>query len=537
MFGKYVRFVAKIVAKYPSDPCVRPDCFKSTKKLSCSSISGRLSIQSVHDRFYFLLFGAIRGRLAHLIKLNSELVAVRSINGAVGAGWKAFLMRSAPFNLLMNLPWERAYSGQIDRVAYRSASWVHPISDLLDWFRSKIHWHNLREQNNQFSLIINGVEIADLVVDSYLRFKPSPEFNVNDPFVRKLVWQALRDLRQANQYFGHNSRPDWYLTSYTTYLEHGIAARVALKHGISVWSFGSLSRFTKKLSGFDSYQTPDFSDYRSTFDLLDEKKSKLELARQHLDNRLSGGIDSATCYMKKSAYDFSAIELPDGLDGAAVIFLHDFYDSPHVYPDLIFDDFWSWVCFTIEKLDKANIRFFIKPHPNQVALSDVAVERLSRKYPNLNWLSTKVNNLQLAHGGIACGITAYGTVAHELAYLGVPSICCARHPHHTFDFCRTARTTEEYSNYLVEYDFLPAPRDVMKNQALTFYYMHNLHGDSNELELRKAFVSLWSVCNNDKSTKEEVMASLNALTKLDAFDQFINEMLLDVKLFPSRDYC
>ena len=32
-------------------------------------------------------------------------------------------------------------------------------------------------------------------LDSYLRFRPAPRFDLQDPFVRRLVWQALRDVR------------------------------------------------------------------------------------------------------------------------------------------------------------------------------------------------------------------------------------------------------------------------------------------------------------------------------------------------------
>ena len=35
--------------------------------------------------------------------------------------------------------------------------------------------------------------------------------------------------------------------------------------------------------------------------------------------------------------------------------------------------FWEWVTFTIEKLNELGIEFFIKPHPNQISLSDSAI--------------------------------------------------------------------------------------------------------------------------------------------------------------------
>ncbi|MDT8993095.1 hypothetical protein RQP54_19635 [Curvibacter sp. APW13] len=513
-----------LLSRYPQEPGLRPQSFSGMRKNPLRGVArSLLSFQSVRDKFYFLLFGAIRANLEAHGAVISEVVIVQSINGAVGTGWKAAIKRSAPVAWLWTNPWVRAYDELIDGVAYRCASWAHPLNDLADWFRSGPLWRQLQQQGEDLSLKIDGIEVADLLVDSYLRFKPSPEFDVKDPFVRRLVWQALRDVRQAHAYFGRR-KPRWYLTSYTTYLEHGIPARVALRHGVAVWSFGSLNGFAKRLTQADSFHTQNFDGYKSGFDALDRQDERLQQARDQLENRLSGGIDAATSYMRQSAYAQSGVELPAGLDGAVVVFLHDFYDSPHVYPELVFHDFWRWICCTVDVLQKSGARFFLKPHPNQIALSDEALSRLRQKYPDLQWLPASVSNVQLAQAGISCGVTVYGTVAHELAYLGVPSITSARHPHYTFDFCRTARTREEYKGMLESHGLMPLPREEMQRQALAFYYMHNLYGEEDQQTLRRAFVDFWKACNVGEITEESVMQGFRGLVRLPAFKRFIDAM-------------
>lgn len=521
MLGK----VGRLFSRYPDEPGVRLQSFARIRNTPPAGAgSALLSFQSVPDKFYFLLFGAICARLEAYAAIRSELVIVRAVSGAVGTGWRAELKRSALVAWLWSGRWVRAYGDLIDGVAYRGATWAHPFRDMMDWFRSRALWRQLQQQGEALSLKIDDIEVADLLVDSYLRFKPSPEFDVKDPFVRRLVWQALRDVRQAQAYFGRR-KPRWYLTSYTTYLEHGIPARVALRQGVEVWSFGNLNGFGKRLTQADDFHTQNFEGYRAGFEALDRQEESLDAARQQLENRLSGGIDAATSYMRKSAYGQTQIELPPGLDGAVVIFLHDFYDSPHVYPDLVFPDFWRWGCFTIEVLQKSGAHFFLKPHPNQIALSDEALGRLRRKYPDLQWLPASASNLQLADAGIACGVTVYGTVAHELAYLGVPSITCARHPHYTFDFCRTARTREEYQGMLESYGVMPLPREEMQRQALAFYYMHNLHGARDERELQQAFVAFWRACNVGEADEDTLIRSFNELIKLAEFDRFVKAMV------------
>lgn len=518
--------LGRLFARYPADEVgVSP---RAWAQLAQAGVHGAgpevLAFQSVSDKFYFLLFGALRARMA----ARADLVVVRSVSGAVGSGCSAELKRSALVSWLWSGSWIRAYGPAIDRVAYRCATWRYPVADARDWIRSRALWMNLQAQagGENYTLQVDGIEVADLVISSYLRFKPAPHFSASDPFVRRLIWQALRDVRQAHTYFGR-VRPRWYLTSYTTYLEHGIPARVALQHGVDVWSFGNLSRFGKQLTMSDPYQTVNSSRYREDFEALGPAADQLEAARVQLEKRLSGGIDAATSYMRRSAYGASGEPVPTGLDGAVVVFLHDFYDSPHVYPDLVFNDFWQWICFTIEALQAQGTSFFLKPHPNQIELSDEALVLLRRKYPGLRWVPDAVNNVQLAQAGIACGVTVYGTVAHELAYLGVPSIACARHPHHAFDFCRTARTRAAYAGLLKTHTTLPVSREEMRRQALAFYYMHNLYGVGDQSALREAFVHFWKTSNVGVTTEQELMQAFLTLARLPAFDRFVAALASD----------
>lgn len=507
--------------RYPGVPAVHPNAFDSLKipePVSTKTLNGTLAIQLVQDRLSFLLFGALAWKLRACGIDRVDALAVGSVNGAMGTGWQAEKIRSAPITKLVMDRWLRAFGDTVDGIGYRSTTWRHPLADMVDWMRAGQHWRKLQNCPDIASYAIDGIQVGDLVIDSYLRFRPAPTFAVTDPFVRRLLWQALRDIRVSTRYF-RRTRPRLYLALYSTYLEHGIPARVALKSGIDVWSFGNALTFGKKLTLDDSYHSPNTSFYRQIFDSLDNQDERLEAARSQLEVRLSGGIDEATRYMKKSAYANDAIPVPDGLDGAVVVFLHDFYDSPHVYADLVFDDFWQWICFTIETLQQAGISFFIKPHPNQIALSDAALDRLKKQYPDLRWLDSGTSNTNLAKAGIACGVTVYGTVAHELAYLHIPSIGCARHVHHAFDFCRTAKTREEYRDLLRSPSTRPIANEEMRRQALAFYYMHNLYGTDSEKQARRALAEFRRLCHSPQSDEREILSSLHALMMLPGSDR------------------
>lgn len=520
--------LARLFSKYPPDSLLRPGLFEtlipSKQTHRSQHKNGVICIQGVPDKLYFLLFGLMRQQLKLHSDLGAELLVVRAISGAMGTGWLAYAKRSSVLAWWWSSQWERAYGPMMNGIAYRCAALFQPLDDLKDWFKSKSLWMAFKIREEDFSLVINGVEYGDLVIDSYLRFMPSPRFDANDPFVRQLIWQVLRDIRQAEKYFGE-IKPKFYLSSYSTYVEHGVAVRVAMQQGVSVWTFGDLVRFGKRQSPQNIYHTTDCAHYRADFQHLDRQEERLAEAAEKLNLRLSGGIDPATSYMRVSAYGEKKSALPPDLKGAVVVFLHDFYDSPHIFPELVFCDFWRWICFTIETLQASGVTFYLKPHPNQIALSQAALTDLRAQYPGVKWLPPSVNNAQLAQEGIACGVTVYGTVAHELAYLGVPSVGCAQHPHHSFDFCRTAKTRAEYKTMLESPGVLPVDKDEMRRQALMFYYMHNLHGTPEELALRQAFVQFWYACNIGEGKDAEVLSALQNLRDQKAFQILMHDLV------------
>jgi hypothetical protein len=89
---------------------------------------------------------------------------------------------------------------------------------------------------------------------------------------------------------------------------------------------------------------------------------------------------------------------------------------------------------------------------------------------------------------MACAITLYGTVSHELAYLGVPSIAAGHNPHVCYSFCHTAHDLEEYSRLILDYRRLPRSVERLRQESLEFYCMHNLAATPDEASLRQAVV-------------------------------------------------
>ncbi len=478
-------------------------------------------VQSVEDTCYFGLFGQLVTSLREHRPIRAEQYVLRSLREGEGKSFFTFVVSRQLFNPLHNFKWTRLYSSFCDGVAYRNTSF-HPIDDAIDAFRAWKCWRNLSDTDSLVSLQIDGLVVGDLINDSFLRYRPAPQVDLKDRYLPVLIWQTLRNIRRAKDYFSR-VKPRLYLTSYCTYIQHGIPVRVALQCGVKVLSLGNLQEFTKELSLEDWVQTKNPDQYANDFNLLERQDEKIALANEALSIRLAGGVDSATAYMKKSAYAESGETVPD-VRNAVVIFLHDFYDSPHIYREMVFPDFWEWVCFTIETLRSANIKCYIKPHPNQIDLSNEVLSKLKQRYPGLSLISSRITNKQLAEAGMSCAVTVYGTVAHEMAFLGVPSIACAHHPHISFDFCRTAYSRREYAEFLRGALQHKVDKDDMRRKSLIFYYMHNLNVDEETRLLRDAAIEYRLVSNNGDE-RQDVVELLKNMANLQGYRADVAGML------------
>ena len=305
--------------------------------------------------------------------------------------------------------------------------------------------------------------------------RPRP-WALDDKYLLLVIRQALANLRHAFRYFSRG-RPDVVLTSYTTYIRHGIPARVAAKLGIRVLAFGNNQELSTEINADKLFHTKDGCALQGdSFQALPDKASAAAAAERILDARLRGIIDKNTGYMKTSAYNEENIQEFDA-SGMPIVFLHDFFDSVHIYRWIVFHDFWTWACFTIDTLRAAGIRFAVKPHPNQVSDSGDVMKQLQEKYPDLAVVPPGISNRQLVRSGMACAITVYGTVASEMAFMGIPTISCGDNPHVSFDFCHTARSPTEYADLLRNCrDAGRQSRCNGKAKSCAFYYMHALNG-------------------------------------------------------------
>jgi hypothetical protein len=332
-------------------------------------------------------------------------------------------------------------------------------------------WRSLKSKEDLLNLHIKGYYCGDLIYDTYLRYRVQATVNVSSVSVLYFIYETNCTIEACERLVERNKIQD-YFTSYTTYIQHGIPVRVFLKHNVNVYAAGNLQQRLKKLTLDDYYQTATHKNYLKTFNTLSEKSERIAIGKSMLQNKFKGAIDQSTSYMKSSAFNPSGGQPKEALKFDGVIFLHDFYDSPHIYSSLLFPDFYEWVEFTFKIVLKHKLNVGVKPHPNQTKESSRDIEYLKRKYPSIQWMNPNVSNAHILNSEIKFGVSVYGTVLHELAYHGVIPICAGDNPHAAFNFVFFPKSQEEYENMILNYQKLTLPPDY-QDQVATFYYMHN----------------------------------------------------------------
>jgi hypothetical protein len=487
----------------------------------------RVLVACIEEMFLFCMFGEVVAALRDRGDLAVDQFVLRGLRAATSNSIRHFVGMGLESNGLSDRKWAKLYSGFCDRVALRAAGFISPLRSALYLLRAWRMARAIRDVDQLAAVRMSGIAVGDLLIDSYLRYKPSPEVDVRDRYMVMVIRQALKNVDICRAYFARY-RPDLFLTNYATYIHHGIAVRAALQAGVRVQAFASSHQeFSIHVTPGHPTHTKPADGYRRDFLALPDQAAKLKQAHDVLAGRMAGAIDPAIAYMKASAYTVQTTEVPD-VKGAAVIFLHDFYDSPHGYRWMLFHEFYDWVRFTLRTLTEAGLPVFVKPHPNQIAVSAREIARLQAEFPAARFISPKISNRQLVEAGMKCAITVHGSIASELAFLGIPTISAGDNPHVAFGFCKFARSREGYRQLLLDFPRLADDPAALREEACMFYYMHNLNLDEDARKFRDAYIGVWSRIHEIQRTQvqdqEKILADLDMLTNMPGFQQFADRL-------------
>lgn len=319
---------------------------------------------------------------------------------------------------------------------------------------------------------IEGILIGDLIYDTYLRFYHKPTITGVDTALIQTIRSAINiflgitDLIKTKQIKG-------LLNTYTSYIHHGISARICLANNIDVYTVGSPIYTIQKLEKNNPYHAIDHTKFSPDRILTMEQ---LQEAKEKFTSRFVGNIDSAVSYMRQTSYaqtkvDESIKALFALNKRNIVIYAHDFYDSPHVNRKLQFPDLYQFLKQTLYAIKDINdITVFVKTHPNGIDGCKEQVISLVEELnnPAFHILDESVSNLNIVELKPSLIVTARGTVAVEMAFFEIPVVALYDNSFVNFKFAHTCYDIATYFA-IIKGEQKPII-DFDKEKIYSFYY-------------------------------------------------------------------
>lgn len=489
----------------------------------------RSILLSSEERNYKLFLSGINISSTYSHSANEEILLVPLIDdvGTMKIVTSIAYKMALEENLIIKYFY--VHSG-VDRKIIRTSKWGYYISQFLlynfvwvnkicniyqiknqdiiisNYFRPGLALNNLDLVSSKEAILnINykNISIGELIYDTYLRFRAKSNIDFNDECLTDIIGYSkkLVDLWQENLKKYKIKR---LLVPYTAYHHWGIPAYTCLANNIEVVTFGSFNYVFSKPSLSHPYHSKNFHSYPSKFELVQNKEEKINLAKDVLQKRLGGAIDAGTSYMKQSAFSDSSDDefSPSENTNWCVVFLHCFFDSPHIYGKALFTDFHEWLVHILNNavLNSGTI-FYIKEHPNALKENEAVIQTFKNRYSqysNIIFLPGKISNKLIASKKPSAVFTVYGTVAHEFAALKIPVVVAGENPQSMYGFIHKPKSIAEFDLFLNSIGDFGLPETYLEEEIYEFFYMHYLYYSSKydatnfskQLDLNKGIINL-----------------------------------------------
>ena len=393
-----------------------------------------------------------------------------------------------PINFLSRVFWKiQKLIGSRLLAIYKSfgiSSLLVPILDGTDSSRAEKIYHKIRPlirtKADVENISIDGVEIGDLVYDSFLAHYRITTLDVDSQEFDQFLKYSIRNYVFWRKYFDQNCIVAINV-SHCVYM-NALPLRIALKREIPSYQVNATHVY--RLNKENQFAYSDYHSYPDQFKKLPLaiRQDGLRKAKERIELRLSGGVGVDMPYSTKSAYgDIKPIRLIRESDRLKVLIApHCFFDSPHPYGRNLFPDCYEWLRFITSIAAKTNYDWYVKTHPDFIPETNFLIERFFRDYPKFTMLPSDSSHRQLVSEGIEVALTIYGTIGFEYAAMGVKVVNASmNNPHVAYGFNIHPQSIEEYEDILLS---LPDRKiNINESEVQEYYFMRNIYNNNNWL--------------------------------------------------------
>lgn len=366
-------------------------------------------------------------------------------------------------------------------------------------------------------LRLEGIHVGDLFYDWHLRKREIPTIDSSSlEFIEDLT-EFMRLASIWDRYIRRN-KFEYVVVTHAVYLQ-GLLLRLAIKNNAQVFLVTS-----EKVFHFNSQMVladlePLF--YKTALERTLNYQIDLSRASAQLENLMTGSTktDVAHSYVNGMNGQERTRVIAGASDIRILIAAHCFSDSPHTNGLHIFADFMEWLEWLAGFSETTNYEWYVKQHPAFFPSDYVVLDEFCQRNPNIRLVNSKYSNAELVKQGINVVLTVYGTIAFEMAYLGVVVVNASTFaPHSNFDFSLSPSSVEEYRGVLSDLPELVRSTTPDRNEVLHFYDIHHLRRNHNWL-----FDLGYSEMTND--------LKIDYSSPLEIFEFYLKRMQVDENLY------
>lgn len=341
----------------------------------------------------------------------------------------------------------------------------------------------INSKSDLLNLKIQNIHIGDLIYNSYLLDFKEP-ININDKRFQKYLYKALGLFIFWKDYLKLHYVKGIILT-HSVYLS-AINLRIAVNLGIPVYSAND--EIVYKFDKDNLHPWMNFRNFKKNFSNLpdDQKKNAIKKSNKVINSRISGSMKyffdayktSSPFQKEKNKCNNTIILKSKRIK--ILIAAHCFFDSPHVYGNMFFPDFYDWMDYLGKISLETDYDWYIKSHKNYFPKTRVELQKLCKKYKKFKLLPANVSHHQIIKEKIDLVLTCYGTIGWEYPFLGVPALLSSiNHPYVNYNFNIKPKNFSEYDIILrsLDKEFLKKQTKQIKHREICeYYFMNYLYG-------------------------------------------------------------
>jgi len=346
------------------------------------------------------------------------------------------------------------------------------------------------KRNEIIDFEIGGLNIGLDVYESYLR-RGHATFELFSRDIYREVWRGIIEYFYFLPRF-ENGRIACVLVSHDNYVGPGLLTRIAYMYSVPVVLINpfEINILDKPFQNYERflYYRRYFSSQPNSW-----QKETLIRSRDELSKRINGvvGVGNMS-YQVKSAFTHHKIASQVLLspNKKLLVLAHDFFDNPHAYSRMLFNDFYQWLEFIAKTCMEEQIDCYVKMHRDYSDIEFRVLLEIKKLYPQIVILDTEVSYHQLYEEGMRFVTTCYGSAGHELPLLGFTVINASYNPHIAYSFNYHASSLDEYRKLISEQVSLVMDSRT-ENEIYEFYSVHTflMWPDAFNMESYRDFVT------------------------------------------------